>query len=216
VEFLNCNLLLDEIGIDPSSHYADGVHLNAFGSTVFSEYIGKYLKDNYELTDRRGDSRYASWQECANYSNQYVKDVSLRSIQSFDTIMTDYISNPNYWVAVSADGTCSSSNRELKLFFDKYGIDTEDAFNGVWLIKGGELAWGAKAGDDELYIRTEHRDFCLRHSYTNELIVDNQQYEKVSNGLNLIIFDTQTNVIADVIGIDIDNDCNVNHFLAEN
>lgn len=33
----------------------DNSHMTAIGTKVFSEYIGAYLKENFEISDRRGD-----------------------------------------------------------------------------------------------------------------------------------------------------------------
>jgi hypothetical protein len=38
-------------------------HLNDSGARKVSYYMGQYLKDNYELPDRRNDPAYASWAE---------------------------------------------------------------------------------------------------------------------------------------------------------
>ena len=65
------------------------------------------------------------------------------------------------------------------------------------------------------YISISSHDFCLRRSVTeseqscNEIIVDKIQYQKVANGVNVLIYDTMTEKIADVFGINIDDDYNI-------
>lgn len=65
-EFLDLNQYYDEIGIDFYKDFSDyGIHTNAVGAEKCTEFMGKYLRDNYELpnhlTDKgRGD---ASWQK---------------------------------------------------------------------------------------------------------------------------------------------------------
>ena len=50
----------DEIGIDMSvDTYDAGLHLNITGAEKLSDYLGKYLKSNYELTDYRQDPTYS-------------------------------------------------------------------------------------------------------------------------------------------------------------
>ena len=40
--------------------------------------------------------------------------------------------------------------------------------------------------------------------YVNHMIVDNVQYQKVINGINVLVYDKKTEKIADVFGIDMD------------
>lgn len=60
--FLNMNDYYDEIGIVFEEDFADyGSHTNAVGAEKCTDFLEKYLKANYELSDHRGDSFYDSW-----------------------------------------------------------------------------------------------------------------------------------------------------------
>ena len=64
INYLDFNMMLDEVGINFKTDTPDGgMHLNISGAIKLSNYIGKYLDDNYELPDHRGDSKYQSWDE---------------------------------------------------------------------------------------------------------------------------------------------------------
>ena len=52
-------------GLRYSSDFADWQHLNVKGSVTFSRKLGTDLREWFEIPDRRGDSRYESWEECA-------------------------------------------------------------------------------------------------------------------------------------------------------
>ena len=52
-------------GLRYSSDFADWQHLNVKGSVTFSLQLGKDLKQYFDLPDRRGDARYASYEEAA-------------------------------------------------------------------------------------------------------------------------------------------------------
>lgn len=45
--------LFDELGFDPESDFSDGGHLNVFGAEKVSDYLGKVLAQNFDLTDMR-------------------------------------------------------------------------------------------------------------------------------------------------------------------
>ncbi len=52
-------------GLRYASDFADWQHLNVKGSVTFSRKLGKDLREWFDIPDRRGDPRYASWDECA-------------------------------------------------------------------------------------------------------------------------------------------------------
>ena len=57
IDFIDFNLKLDEIGIDWETDSLDyGDHVNYNGTEKLSKYLMKYLKDNYDLEDHRGDN----------------------------------------------------------------------------------------------------------------------------------------------------------------
>ena len=47
-----------------SSEFADWQHLNTQGSLKLSKLLGTYLQEHYDLTDRRGDEAYTTWDDC--------------------------------------------------------------------------------------------------------------------------------------------------------
>lgn len=55
----------DAMGFDFTTDMADVRHLNTSGATKLTRYMGSYLKLEYDLPDRRGDPKYASWDESA-------------------------------------------------------------------------------------------------------------------------------------------------------
>jgi len=66
IEFIDFNLKLQEIDFDISSDYRDGGdHLNFYGATKTTHYLGDYIHREYSsaLTDRRNDDNYSYWPE---------------------------------------------------------------------------------------------------------------------------------------------------------
>ncbi len=54
---------LDDLNFDYEKNFMDSEHVNYFGQKMITEYIAEYLKSNYDLPDRRGDSRYEQYQK---------------------------------------------------------------------------------------------------------------------------------------------------------
>lgn len=59
IDYYNLKNNVEEIGIDYSQDtYDGGLHLNLTGATKLSKFFANLLKQNYDLTDFRGDSVY--------------------------------------------------------------------------------------------------------------------------------------------------------------
>lgn len=73
VPFLNM-LDTDEPVVDfETDCYDDFAHLNPDGAHKVTAFLGQWLSENYALTDHRGDSRYASWDETLPEYEVYLK-----------------------------------------------------------------------------------------------------------------------------------------------
>lgn len=210
VPFINFNLYLNEMGLDYTTDAADVAHLNYRGNQKFSSYFGNYLKENYDIPDRRKDSEYDSWKRSADYIRQMIFDQQL--VENYDiTTLPEQLNNSNYWVIISVDGNCNTSDENVLVFLQKLGIYDEEA-NGIWLKQNNQLAWTSGTNDAEQYIITAPHDFCLRRlgdEYRNAIIIDNVEYKKVENGVNVVVYDTVTEKIADTFGINMDDAYNI-------
>ena len=49
LSFIELNDHLEEIGIDGKTDFADELHLNESGAEKTTDFIAKYLKDNYSF-----------------------------------------------------------------------------------------------------------------------------------------------------------------------
>ena len=61
IPFLYLNRMGTEIGLDYATDYADTDHMNWNGQRKLSSYIGKYLSERYNFTDKRKDEMYSEW-----------------------------------------------------------------------------------------------------------------------------------------------------------
>lgn len=59
--------------LDLHSDFYNYLHTNVHGSLKFSDYLGKYLVENYHFTDKRGTAGWESWDESAeSYFTDYL------------------------------------------------------------------------------------------------------------------------------------------------
>ena len=210
VPFLHESVIREGAGLDFTADAADGEHLNSIGNQKFSSYMGKYIKEHYDIPDHRGDPTYDSWQRDADYIRQMIKDNTLSGSLDLDEL-TQLIQDPNYWVFVSVDGACTTADARLQGLFSVLGIDS-GGHTGIWYRDADGIAWMSGEGAAEKYISTFAHDFCLRREIDaagaahNTIIMDRVPYAKTANGVNLVIYDVLTEEIAATKGIDIGTD----------
>ncbi len=68
LDFLDFNLLYNEIGIDLTQCFRDkGRHLNYSGAKAITNYIGNYINENYSIENRKTNEKYKCWND--NYKS---------------------------------------------------------------------------------------------------------------------------------------------------
>ncbi len=71
-DYLNFELNYEQTGLDETTDFYNLDHLNIYGQKKFTDYLTKYLIDNYGLKARdQSDAQKAKWQECADYYTAY-------------------------------------------------------------------------------------------------------------------------------------------------
>lgn len=63
VPFLNTNKFYKEMGLDFHTDFVDTQHLNIFGARKYTNFLGSYLTREYNIPDRKEESKYKSWGE---------------------------------------------------------------------------------------------------------------------------------------------------------
>ena len=73
--YLDLNLYVKDLQINWAQDTRDaGDHLNDIGAQKVSRFLAKYLKEQYDLPDRRTEERYAqTYEEAAAYYHELTK-----------------------------------------------------------------------------------------------------------------------------------------------
>lgn len=80
--YVNMNNYYEEIGLDFATDFYDGGgHTNSLGAEKCTDFLGKYLAENYEFADKRGDKNYLTWDKSYAYWRECQRD-ALQSISA--------------------------------------------------------------------------------------------------------------------------------------
>lgn len=88
LDYLNFKEKVNDIGIDyQKDTYDAGLHLNVSGAEKLAIYLGNYLKDNYDLEDRRNDDKINKiYKEKTKYYN-YIKEQQYTELKKYKKIV---------------------------------------------------------------------------------------------------------------------------------
>ena len=103
VEFIDYNRHIKEMGLDYATDIGDAAHLNYTGNYKFSDYLGKTLKERYDIPDRRGDDRYSSWDWDAAFQRNERCDLKIKNSNDLTDIMS--LTQYEYLVFAVSDGS---------------------------------------------------------------------------------------------------------------
>ncbi len=67
IQFNSTNYFYDSMELDFEADFNDESHLNFEGSCKFSDYLGREIKEMYDIPDRRGQEKWESWDRHARF-----------------------------------------------------------------------------------------------------------------------------------------------------
>lgn len=207
VKFINYNLYYNEIGIDYSVDAADDHHLNYKGSSKFTRRLGADIIQSYDISDRRGDSKYASWAANAEYISSLIKNQLLKESTDLPGII-DNLKKQEYLLLVSLDGICDISSDNIRIFLGELGI-TQDINELYYINNVNGILYTNELEEETEYFRLDTHDICLSRKmdeasqvFLNNIVIDNVSYTKVKNGINVVVYNPKTKTVVDSFGLD--------------
>lgn len=135
---------MDELGINYAMDFVDGKHSNIHGSHKITAHLGKFISDNYELDDKRGDSRYAFMEEDAVRYGEAMEDSQLLLTDHVEEYLRR-IDRDRYTVFIAAKGNAGKSlSDEARKACRELGLvnlsKLADGEHYVGILDGGSVA----------------------------------------------------------------------------
>jgi len=134
VKFLDFNAdveLRQEAGIDWSVDSLDGGnHLNYDGAMKMSDWLGRFLTENYSFADKRTDPDYKVWDDDYTYYKKCVDSTAVPSINDIDAYL-DTLSKNDYIAVITVDYINMAVTQELFDKFNNFGMQAEVLSNAL-------------------------------------------------------------------------------------
>ncbi|MGN0402311.1 MAG: hypothetical protein ACI4HQ_08640 [Acetatifactor sp.] len=202
IPFLNFVDLQREARIDSKSDFTDWGHTNHYGAQKVTEYLGKYLKMNYTLDDKRGRAEYALWDENVLAREHEIQNIKLRSINEIGEYMCKLAELDDYTIVFSASGDYYLEGSNL---IDRTGgqfwLEELIAEGGVGVRLNGEMLYATTEEQGFITKLPGVSDFTIsRKDGIDSIIINGVNCSKVTDGVNIVVYDNVLGIVVDAVG----------------
>lgn len=220
VEFIDFNEHYTDIGLDLKWDFAEWSHLNYSGSEKYTQYLGKLIEENYEVSDRRGDARYDSWEKNARFYEKQAANVALIKSENKEEYFEKlFAESERYTICVNIAGNMKKKDKKkLKKLLKKYGMDMME--DSTWVFKGGELLYSLpvdqKITEDSLFYKnlgSGSISVSVEMGYDDvrgvfpykKIVVEGTSCNAAERGINILVYDNEFQSVVDNVGLNADN-----------
>lgn len=200
--FLDGNMNLEEMGLDPATDYAEASHLNHYGACKFSAYLGKWLTNNCALEDHRGESEWASWQNYSDCWAAYNQNRELAACTDIETYIEKIRQREDYIVFISLDNNYKKNTYvqplEAFLGINPYELDSSAAV----VVENGTILYQTPDEPEYLwYMETDLLDIAVSRDYGDamKIWVNNEQKNNYYDDVTILVYDKKLDTIADKV-----------------
>ena len=207
-QFLNANEYFEEINLDVTRDFTDEGHVNVFGAEKYTDFLGNYIVENYDLPDHRAEGNM-SWEEAyADFTD--VKDDAKASVNDLIASVRE-----GEEIALQLQDTEDLDMwRELvnDSRFTVLAVGDVEGDNFIRVTCGSDILYSnADNGEDkcEISIGAQSNVACTVDNENGALsiVIDGEECSrKDENGINIVVFQNDYRNIVDSLTILCDED----------
>jgi len=196
--------LRTEIGFDSKTDSWDGgAHLNIIGAGKVSKHFGNYLKEQFQIEDKRDNEVYAGWND--DYRMYMYEKLAKEVIK--ETNLSDFldlINKPNYLVLVAGKSdtglyfTDEIYGKMRKLGFQENLAETFYS-SYIGAVHGGECIYEKKETNEAVNYAFSYKGHYVSlmseskrgASSLCSIQIDGKEESNNAAGLNFVVLDTE-------------------------
>ena len=209
-DFINYNKLLKDINFDFNKDMFDWSHLNIYGARKVINHLVPYIIKNYNIPNRKNDSKYASWNIAYNNYIRAINREEIRQLEYFSAWINQAFFD-GYIVIVASNGNILNKLPEtIKENLQSIGLkkyDTEkEKMNYVAIMDANNIFFEEIAYLPVSYIGRLKNIVNLNiiSDRDTTIKVSGKEVSKNQNGLNFVIYDQKNREIIDSMWINPD------------
>ncbi|HOO28459.1 MAG TPA: hypothetical protein PLU43_08335, partial [Lachnospiraceae bacterium] len=211
VPYLDFNKLYDELGLVFTEDMCEWSHLNEKGNVKYTTYLGNYIKENYEIPDRRGDENYVTWQQDADRWTQELNLYNLPGIKDAEEFIS-LLDNPYYTVIVTINegNDFSVMSNEVETALAAIGISQETLAQKTAVVKDEQVLFQSSEEEYEWYTSLKKGDIIVNGileeneeniTAANRIYINGTEYSTTGSPLVITVYDNLLNTRIGTIGL---------------
>lgn len=209
-DFINYNLMYDEIKLDFNRDFRDWSHLNVYGARKVMDHLIPYIIENYNIPIRKDDPKYASWNEDYIKYARAINQVEIRQIKSFQEWQNlAYYDNYTMLISTNGDNVLNRLPQDMKDKFKTLGLnkfETDKKNQKYAAIIDNNQVFFEEVSDNKVEYkgRMKNKVNLLVSSEPNKAIINVSGKPRSKNryGINFVIYDKVNREIVDSIWVD--------------
>lgn len=205
VPYIDYNTLVDDIGLNGETDFRDEEHLNNQGAAKVTEHLGAYLKEQYQLPDRRGtDQAAASFERALLYQERLYQN-RLPEMTDLAEYLETIGGMQDVTIVIAAEGKCGTPPETAQQRLYAYHFQKSNLKKGTQRVfENGSSIFKAE-GEEPYVAPVDCKDteiVLVKQKGATQIQIDGTDYHKVDNGINIVVYDHITGQIADAVGFD--------------
>lgn len=227
--YWNANEHYEEIGLDFSRDFFNGNHTNCFGAEKYTRFLGKYIKEQYEMPDHMQEQEYAQWfKEYERFAAEEIvcKEAVTKMQDEYDERLKtaeairqtkDFsqwfvlVDDPTYTLLLAQKGAgLSVDSAEGRKIMDTWQFSV-DSREGIRVICDSEVIFSNADGREKIYEGSIDRPvWQLLWTYAVDntdgrasVIVSEEEHSRAEDGINIVVLDHKTGSVADSVTVQV-------------
>ena len=183
-------------------------HLNINGAQKTTNYLGKYIKSNYEITDKRNKIEYSYYlDKQLDQYNCAVQNAKLVNI--FDpSEYIDALKSENFTVILVKNKLINDYSQNYKEIIEHIGLDINkvNKQNYYAIIENGKIKQ-EQGSDGNIHLETiiNTNKKLVINTQNASMIFEGAERSNFHPGLDLIVYNNKTNTVVESSYIDYKN-----------
>lgn len=197
-----------ELGLTSGTDSIDGMHLNLSGAEKFSSWIGKTLKENYDLPDRKDEPGYEfiakDYADYCSFRSRQILATDNRAATYFRHLKETFDTEDYLYVLTAAGDTSVSMTDTVRQSLREMGLSEVDDAAGnhpyIAVIDQGRVVYETSdfTGTSDYWedtvsgVRVTALSRNAEEGSSTQVILDLNNYVLQGPGLNVVVYDKKT------------------------
>ena len=203
-----------QAGFDWETDLAEHAHVNHRGAAKLTKHLGRWLAEQFQLPDHRGDPAYAQWEKDAAIETRNAQDMDLRLTGEPGPLLQKVMA-PEYRAVVMTQGDLLAADvQSLRQAYQQVGLDSSvlDAADqcGLAVLENGKVQEQQTGPVGEMLQTQQAGEGWQLNAHTDgeqaSVLLNGQEVWKGRPGVTVVVLDASSGELVLSVTFDVRED----------